>query len=191
MIKDKDPERQPPKHTPEEVGVRLEDLITEEEVKAFTGSARVAAQSQVGCALENVIKMVAQHYALKFYKWGYDNGFSNGHDQALQDSAPTISDSLFEDFWTLYDKKIDRNTSMRIWKRLSAKDKKDILDYVPLYVRAQPDKKYRKNPTTFLRHRGWEDEIIPSRVVKQQMLDQLNKQRAKTMAEMIANAEDE
>ena len=77
-------------------------------------------------------------------------------------TAPSLDDSLFEEFWNLYDKKTGRKICLRKWKRLTKTDQKDIIAYVPKYVASKPDKYFRKDPATFLNNRSWEDEIIPS-----------------------------
>jgi hypothetical protein len=40
--------------------------------------------------------------------------------------------------------------------------KKQEGTHIPLYVAATPDKKYRKNPYTYLNSRMWEDEELPN-----------------------------
>ena len=37
-----------------------------------------------------------------------------------------------------------------------------MIKYIPNYKSATPDKKYRKNPETFLNNRSWKDELIKS-----------------------------
>ena len=66
----------------------------------------------------------------------------------------------FPIFWNLYDKKVSQTKCQTKWNKLSAKDKQAILDVLPAYKNATPDKKYRKNPETFLNNRSWEDEIL-------------------------------
>lgn len=66
----------------------------------------------------------------------------------------------FEDFWNLYDKKVDRDSCERKWSKLSQSEKEAIISYIPNYIAAQPDKKYRKNPQTFLNNKSWNNEII-------------------------------
>lgn len=68
----------------------------------------------------------------------------------------------FNLFWDLYDKKVGKPKSEKKWSKLSIKDQQEILDYIPKYKASQPDKKYRKNPETFLNNRSWEDEILSS-----------------------------
>ena len=68
----------------------------------------------------------------------------------------------FDNFWTAYDYKKNKDKAKVKWDQLKPKDQKDILAYLPAYVKSTPDKQYRKHPATFLNNRGWEDEIIQS-----------------------------
>lgn len=67
----------------------------------------------------------------------------------------------FSDFWDLYDKKVgSREKIEKKWNSLTQKTKEQIIDYLPGYLEATPEKAYRKNPQTFLNNKSWEDEII-------------------------------
>lgn len=67
----------------------------------------------------------------------------------------------FDNIWNLYDKKVGCKDKLRKkWNSMSKADRKAATEYVPLYVIATEDKKYRKNFQTFLNQRGWEDELI-------------------------------
>jgi len=66
----------------------------------------------------------------------------------------------FENFWDAYDKKIDRKDTIKKWEKLRQAEKEKILDNLPQYITATPDKQYRKNPETYLNDRAWENEII-------------------------------
>ena len=67
----------------------------------------------------------------------------------------------FSDFWDLYDKKVgSRDKIEKKWNSLTQKTKEQIIDYLPGYLEATPEKAYRKNPQTFLNNKSWEDEII-------------------------------
>lgn len=97
----------------------------------------------------------------------------NVHPQISDDSLPKlsedklrevklseVSDSSFDVFWNLYDKKIDPKKCRLIWAKLTTSEREEILDHVPKYVASTPDKQYRKHPTTYLNNRSWENEII-------------------------------
>lgn len=67
----------------------------------------------------------------------------------------------FERAWNLYEKKVGCKDKLeKKWNSMSLKDRKAAIEYIPLYVIATEDKKYRKNFQTFLNQRGWEDELI-------------------------------
>lgn len=81
----------------------------------------------------------------------------------------------FEEFWTLYDKKVAKPKCEKLWEKLSAKEKNDCMAYIPIYRQAQPEKQYRKNPETFLRNKSWNDEIIYRNGNKQSTTNPLDK----------------
>jgi hypothetical protein len=68
---------------------------------------------------------------------------------------------LFDSFWDLYDKKVgDKQKLIKKWEALTAKDRELAMTHIPRYKIAQPDKKYRKDPQTYLNNKSWNDEII-------------------------------
>jgi hypothetical protein len=66
----------------------------------------------------------------------------------------------FDDFWNAYDKKIDKLKSQNKWKKLKQSEKEAIMEFIPDYKMVQPDKQYRKDPSTFLNNKSWENELI-------------------------------
>ena len=66
----------------------------------------------------------------------------------------------FEDFWKIYDKKVDKSACRSLYDKLPETTREEIKRHVPLYVQSTPDKTYRKDPVRYLRHRCWENEII-------------------------------
>jgi uncharacterized protein YdaU (DUF1376 family) len=67
----------------------------------------------------------------------------------------------FDFFWNDYDKKVgDKQKLKSKWNKLSDNDRNQIMEYLPLYIEAVPDKQFRKNPETFLNNKSWLDEIV-------------------------------
>lgn len=100
----------------------------------------------------------------------------------------------FDNIWNLYDKKVGCKDKLRKkWNSMSKADRKAATEYVPAYVIATDDKKFRKNFQTFLNQRGWEDEIIgtpqqPAAVNEQP--SEISQLIAKTKAEQnVTNAD--
>ena len=67
----------------------------------------------------------------------------------------------FDDFWNLYDKKVgDKEKIKTKWEKLKDSEREAIMNHLPLYKKSQPNKKYRKDPSTYLNNKSWNDEII-------------------------------
>ena len=100
----------------------------------------------------------------------------------------------FDNIWNLYDKKVGCKDKLRKkWNSMSKADRKAATEYVPLYVIATEDKKYRKNFQTFLNQRGWEDELIgatPPPVVINEHPSEISQLIAKTRAEQERNTDE-
>ena len=71
-----------------------------------------------------------------------------------------IIDTLFEEFWDLYDYKKSKDKAEKAWKTLNKEEKALALHHTPLYVKSTPDKQFRKHPTTYLNNKNFNDEII-------------------------------
>jgi molecular chaperone DnaK (HSP70) len=80
--------------------------------------------------------------------------------QNLFSEHELLSWPTFDDFWNAYDKKIDKLKSQNKWKKLKQSEKEAIMEFIPDYKMVQPDKQYRKDPSTFLNNKSWENELI-------------------------------
>ena len=78
----------------------------------------------------------------------------------------------FDTFWNLYDKKIEKDKCESKWNKLTNKDREDIINHIPKYKLATPDKQYRKNPETYFNNKTWRDEIINSNSQAKQIIQQ-------------------
>lgn len=86
----------------------------------------------------------------------------NGSDIAIKGGAGENKINIpFETFWDLYDKKEDRIKCERKWSHLTNKEREECIKKLPAYIKSTPDKKFRKNPATYLNNKSWENEIIP------------------------------
>ncbi len=77
-----------------------------------------------------------------------------------QETKIKEAEERFETWWNSYDKKVGRAKAFKKWLRLSEKDQEKCIEVAPSYVSAQPNKQYRKDPTTYLNGECWNDEII-------------------------------
>ena len=66
----------------------------------------------------------------------------------------------FDEFWDAYDKKNGKKNCEKLYAKISEQERAKIKTHVPKYVAATPEKKYRKDPQTYLHGECWNDEII-------------------------------
>lgn len=90
------------------------------------------------------------------YPTGKTQGISNKDVKVIK----KVINIEFDFFWNLYDKKVGRPKTEKKWNKLTNNERQAIIDYIPKYLKACPEKQYRKNPETFFNNRSWEDEII-------------------------------
>lgn len=92
----------------------------------------------------------------KQYGYSIDTPSQEEEEEEKEESV----DSDFENFWKLYDKKVSREKSFKLFKKLSKTDIEKIFESLPAYINNTPDKSFRKNPDTYLRNKCWNDEIV-------------------------------
>jgi len=68
----------------------------------------------------------------------------------------------FDMFWSMYDKRIDEKNARISFMRLTLEEMGKAIKGVKSYIESTPDKKYRKNPRTWINSKGWESEILLS-----------------------------
>lgn len=94
----------------------------------------------------------------------------------------------FEDFWTGYEKKGNRQQAEAQWARLKQSDREAVMDRLPDYIATKPEKVYRPDGQRFLKHRTWEDELIapPATAPKHQTNDEYLRASAEAAARKYA-----
>ena len=83
-----------------------------------------------------------------------------------------VIDTDFETWWSMYDKKCGKSDCMKKWAKLSSKEKVACIAATPYYVASTKEKRFRKNPLTYLNQKAWNDEIIPRNGTEQPTVEQ-------------------
>lgn len=116
-------------------------------------------------AKESISKRWEKHKNTNVLQTKYDSNTikerKGKENKGKENKEYIINDFDFEKFWNLYDKKIgDKNKIQKKWIALKQSERDCIFSTLPDYINSQPDKKYRKNPETYLNNKSWLDEII-------------------------------
>jgi|WetSurMetagenome_2_1015567.scaffolds.fasta_scaffold00004_25 hypothetical protein len=65
----------------------------------------------------------------------------------------------FENFWNSYDKNIEREKCENLWNNFSECEKVGCIEYIPVYIKLKPYKRFRKNSFDYLNNKSWLNEI--------------------------------
>lgn len=95
-------------------------------------------------------------------RWNNTNVLHKEYERnTIKESKGKEINISFCDFWDLYDKKVgDKEKIEKKWNNLKDSDRLAAITYIPKYKEAQPNKKFRLNPETFLNQKGWNNELI-------------------------------
>ena len=81
-------------------------------------------------------------------------------NKTINKTKAKIQDYQFEEWWNAYDKKVSKEKAITKWNILTIDEKQLALKIVESYVNSTPDKTFRKDPTTYLNNKSFNDEII-------------------------------
>lgn len=125
--------------------------MTDEQIlQAFNGRWRIKSTDFM--SLDVTLFQRVKDLCLDFFRTGC---LLNQSEEEIE-----ITSEDFELWWCSYDKKVGKEKAKKLWDKLSNKDKKACMEYTPAYVASTSEKRFRKNPETFLRNHSWNDELI-------------------------------
>lgn len=127
---------------------------------------KIGMKNQIQQLPENIKKCFYKHVkgidTLSYLNYNYNSNINlNSNSNIKAETQGKHLSEEFENFWNLYDKKRgDKNKIAKKFNSLTTKEKETIFATLPDYIRSTPDKKFRKDPSTYLNNKSWQDEII-------------------------------
>ena len=85
---------------------------------------------------------------------------NNTIDNNIDKANERIDIYTFDEWWDLYNKKLDRKDCEKKWNKIPAYLKAQIFLHTKKYIAATPDVQYRKNPLTYLNKESWNNDIV-------------------------------
>lgn len=76
----------------------------------------------------------------------------------------------FEIFYELYQKRVDKKRAVTAWMKLTDEERELAIKKSPEYVASTPIIQYRKNPSTYLNGKCWQDEIAVTAIISQKRM---------------------
>jgi len=88
-------------------------------------------------------------------------GQNNKNSQKLKRQLPKITNKIFDKFWEIYPRKINKGKALKSWEKLCNKKDKPTFDQIRNALERQKktkqwqNEKYIPHPTTWLNNYGW------------------------------------
>ena len=76
---------------------------------------------------------------------------------------PPPADDRFDEFWTLYPRKVQKKTAKTAWKNMTKKKREAALAALPAHILHWDDPKFIPHAATWLRAERWEDDLSSSK----------------------------
>ncbi len=106
-------------------------------------------------------KAIHKHTAKQNGSKGQSNGQSNSTilKQYNNEQGTIKQDDVFsfDEFWELYDKKVDKVKTKAKFDKLPIVEKSKMKIALPIYLSTIKDKQYQKNPLTYINGQCWND----------------------------------
>ena len=119
-------------------------------------SSNIIAISNFDKALDKALDKAGAKHATKHSESTQQSICSINKQYTYNNKQYTIEES-FDLFWNLYSKKVEFDKCQKKFFKLKENEINKILEVVENYVQSTPDKKYRKNPLTWLNGKCWND----------------------------------
>jgi len=68
-------------------------------------------------------------------------------------------ETIFEELWNLYDKKVSKEASYKAFKNVLQKEYDEIRNNIPLFIKQFTDKQFQPHFSTYLNGKRWQDEL--------------------------------
>lgn len=104
------------------------------------------------------------------------NNSITSNSKTINNSATDVTRERFEEWWKLYDKKLDKKKAFSLFKSALKKHKFDtIMNGTREYLKTITDKQYQKYPKTFLSQESYLNDF--SEELQPSGMDQLNRMK--------------
>jgi hypothetical protein len=87
-----------------------------------------------------------------------ENNNLNDNENINQGVTP-VSGLPFTNFWDIYEKNVGQDKTRTAWYMISENEQTAIMGYLPKYIKATPEVKFRKNPLNFINEKTWLDDL--------------------------------
>jgi hypothetical protein len=96
---------------------------------------------------------------------------------SVSDNVNVNDINIFNEFWDLYNKKLNKEESLTAFKKIKTSEYDLIKNHIPIFVKQFKDKQFQPYFSTYLNKKRWQDEVdvkkpITPRIERRATLDE-------------------
>jgi len=137
-----------------------------------------SSSPKVVSCIQSELKQIKDRVLIEYVNGMYTASQEEQEQEQEEEQEKEVFDiSVFEEFWNLYEKKLNKEESLTAFKKIKSNEYNLIKSHIPIFVKQFKDKQFQPYFSTYLNKKRWQDEIevkkpITPRFERQATLDE-------------------
>jgi len=137
-----------------------------------------SSSPKVVSCIQSELKQIKDRVLIEYVNGIYTASQEEQEQEQEEEQEKEVFDiSVFEEFWNLYEKKLNKEESLSAFKKIKSNEYDLIKNHIPIFVKQFKDKQFQPYFSTYLNKKRWQDEVevkkpIAPRIERQATLDE-------------------
>jgi hypothetical protein len=137
-----------------------------------------SSSPKVVSCIQSELKQIKDRVLIEYVNGMYTASQEEQEQEQEEEQEKEVFDiSVFEEFWNLYEKKLNKEESLTSFKKIKTSEYDLIKNHIPNFVKQFKDKQFQPYFSTYLNKKRWQDEVevkkpITPRIERQATLDE-------------------
>jgi len=137
-----------------------------------------SSSPKVLSCIQSELKQIKDRVLIEYVNGMYTASQEEQEQEQEEEQEKEVFDiSVFEEFWNLYEKKLNKEESLSAFKKIKSNEYNLIKSHIPNFVKQFKDKQFQPYFSTYLNKKRWQDEVevkkpIAPRIERQATLDE-------------------
>jgi hypothetical protein len=137
-----------------------------------------SSSPKVVSCIQSELKQIKDRVLIEYVNGMYTASQEEQEQEQEEEKEKEVFDiSVFEEFWNLYEKKLNKEESLSAFKKIKSNEYNLIKSHIPIFVKQFKDKQFQPYFSTYLNKKRWQDEVevkkpITPRIERQATLDE-------------------
>jgi len=117
-----------------------------------------SSSPKVVSCIQSELKQIKDRVLIEYVNGMY-TASQEEQEQEEEQEKEVFDISVFEEFWNLYEKKLNKEESLSAFKKIKSSEYDLIKSHIPIFVKQFKDKQFQPYFSTYLNKKRWQDEV--------------------------------